>query len=150
MHKLENLIGYIADKVDNLYKTSLNKYLFYIDFLSYKENCISITGLRYEKYQHGPIIENKGYEEIINMSTEKFEREEKYNNDSISTKIKSCKNYDLSYFKEYEIEIIDLIINQFKDLNCTKISDLSHEEDAWKETKISELISYDYADTLSI
>lgn len=148
--KLENLIGYIADKVDNLYKTSLNKYLFYIDFLSYKENCIAITGLRYEKYQYGPIIESKGYEEIINMMTDKFEKEETYNNDSISTKIKSCKNYDLSYFKDYEIEIIDSIITQFKELSCNKISDLSHEEDAWKETKTSELISYDYAETLTI
>jgi hypothetical protein len=82
------LISYIADKVDNLYKTSLNKYLWYIDFENFRENVRSVTGLRYVKQQYGPVIENKGYEEIINLLEDKFYKEETediYNN---STKVK--------------------------------------------------------------
>ena len=35
MDKLENIISYIASKVDNLTITSLNKYLWFIDMLSF-------------------------------------------------------------------------------------------------------------------
>ncbi len=37
IERLNNLISYLVDKVD-LYKTSLNKYLWYIDFENFKEN----------------------------------------------------------------------------------------------------------------
>lgn len=150
LSKIENIISYIADKVDNLYKTSLNKYLFYCDFLCYKENSISITGLRYVKEQFGPVIEERGYEDIINLLNDKIEKVESFNYDSIRTKINSKKNYDISILKDYELEVIDKIIDKLNNMNCTQISDLSHEEVAWKYTNKGELITYDYADDLLI
>ena len=151
LNKLENIISYIADKVDNLYKTSLNKYLFYIDFLCYKENSLSITGLRYVKEQFGPVIEQKGYEDIINVLNNKIDKSENFGYDySIITKIKSKKNYDISILKDYEIKVINRVINKLNTMNCTQISELSHEEAAWKFTSKGKLITYDYADDLLI
>ena len=151
LNKLENIISYIADKVDNLYKTSLNKYLFYIDFLCYKENSLSITGLRYVKEQFGPVIEQKGYEDIINVLNNKIDKSENFGYDySIITKIKSKKNYDISTLKDYEIKVIDRVIDKLNNMNCTQISQLSHEEAAWKSTSKGQLITYDYADDLLI
>lgn len=149
--KVENIISYIADKVDNLYKTSLNKYLFYIDFLCYRENSVSVTGLRYTKYQYGPIIEGKGYEDILNLESDKIIKEEEFaNNFSVITKIKSNKNYDLTNLNDYEMQAIDTIICKFKNMNCTQISNLSHTENAWKEANMNDLISYEYSETISI
>lgn len=54
--KFENLVSYIASRV-TLYKTSLNKFLWYIDFLNFKTNSRSITGLTYQKYIAGHSIQ---------------------------------------------------------------------------------------------
>ncbi|MGL5087575.1 MAG: type II TA system antitoxin MqsA family protein [Clostridium sp.] len=149
LDKIENIISYIADNVDNLYKTSLNKYLFYIDFLCYKENSVSITGLRYVKEQFGPVIEQKGYEDIINLLNDKVEKIERFGYEySIITKINSKKNYNMSLIKDYEIDVINTVINKLNAMNCTEISNLSHEEDAWKDTAKGELITYDFAESL--
>ena len=147
LDRLENLIGYIASRVNDLYKTSLNKYLWYMDFLNYKNTLKSITGLRYIRYTYGPIIEGKNYELILNLDS-KFEKEDREINYNITTKIHSKNNYDLSLFSKDEIKVIDRVIELLKDKNATNISDLSHEERAWIETKDNELISYEYAHDL--
>lgn len=152
IERVENLISYIADKVDNLYKTSLNKYLWFIDFENFKENVRSITGLRYVKQQYGPVIENKGYEEIINLLDDKFYKEETediYNN-STKAKIISKKNYDMSIYTQEEMDVIDAVIKKFKDISCSKISDESHKETGWIENDINNIISYDYAEELKM
>jgi len=150
VERVETLISYIADKVDNLYKTSLNKYLWFIDFESFKENVRSITGLRYVKQQYGPVIENKGYEELINLLDDKFykeETEDNYNN-STTTKLISKKNYDMSIYAQEELDVIDSVIKKFKDISCSKISDESHKEAGWIENDTNNIISYDYAEKL--
>ena len=149
LEKVENCIGYIADKTNNLYKTSVNKYLWYVDFYNYKYNCKSITGLRYEKYTYGPIIENKDYDLILHLNN-KFDKIVEENNFSETTKIKSNQNYDLSLFSKDEIDIIDRVINLFKNKKCSEISDLSHEENGWIFTPNGELISYEYAHDLKL
>lgn len=147
LERLENLIGYIASRVNNLYKTSLNKYLWYIDFVNYKNNLQSITGLRYARFTYGPIIEGKNYGLILYLDN-KFEKEIKEINYNEIVKIKSKNNYDLSLFSKDEIKVIDEVIELLKNKTVTKISDLSHEERAWIETKDNELISYEYAHDL--
>ncbi len=149
VERLINLISYIADNVE-LYKTSLNKYLWYIDFQNFKENVRSITGLRYMRYTYGPVIEDKKYEDILNYFDDKFYKEEHEDGENIKTKIKSKGNYDLSIFKDEELKVINSVIDTFKTKSSTEISNLSHKEDGWILNKNSELISYDYADTLKI
>ncbi|MFR9069658.1 MAG: type II TA system antitoxin MqsA family protein [Paraclostridium sp.] len=149
LDRLENLIGYISSRVNNLYKTSLNKYLWYIDFSNYKHNLRSLTGLRYVRYTFGPIIEGKNYELVLNLD-KKFEKEVIENNFNEITKIKSKNNYDLDMFLESEKEVIENIIDLFKNKSVGEISELSHEEKAWLETKDNELISYEYAHELKI
>ncbi|MCX7903265.1 MAG: DUF4065 domain-containing protein [Caloramator sp.] len=150
--KVENLIAYLADKINELYQTNLNKLLWYIDFIYYKHYVTSITGLRYVKFYYGPVIEKRGYVELLNYPSEKFIIEEQESIDGTSTilKIKSNKNYDLSMFEHEEIKVINKVIDKFKNVNCKEISKISHEEVAWLETPFNELISYDYADNLKI
>jgi len=148
--KLENLISYISEQVQ-LYKTSLNKYLWYIDFEAFKRNVRSITGLKYMRYTYGPVIERKKYEDILNLFDDKFYKEEYEEDCGVITVIKSKQNYDLSIFTESEITVINDVISKFKNWACSKVSNYSHKEDAWIENPDLALISYEqYADKLKI
>ena len=149
LEKLQNLISYIASKT-KLYLTSLNKYLWFIDMISYNKRAVSITGLTYVHEQYGPVIINRKYEEISKLD-EKYKREDKENNDgSIQSVITSNENYDLSSFTKEEIKIIDYVINMLSNKTVKEISNLSHKESGWKDTDRYEKISFEYADNLNI
>ncbi|WP_271628942.1 type II TA system antitoxin MqsA family protein [Caldicellulosiruptor sp. DIB 104C] len=149
--KLENLISYIAEKVENLYLSSLNKFLWYIDFMHFKRCLRSITGLRYIKYAYGPVIEKFAYKEIAAYPSDKYTIEEYETPDgAIQTKIKSKGNYDLSVFTQEELQTINMVIDALKDKTCSAISELSHKEVGWQQTPLRELISYEYAKTVSL
>jgi putative zinc finger/helix-turn-helix YgiT family protein len=147
--RLLNLIGYIAENTE-LYKTSLNKYLWYIDFANFKRNVRSITGLRYMKYTYGPIIEDFKYNDILEHFDEKFYKEEIEEGDKITVRIKSRGNYDLSLFSESEIHVIDEVLSVLKEKKSSEISAMSHREKGWIKNKDKDLISYEYADALKL
>ncbi|MBN2879967.1 MAG: DUF4065 domain-containing protein [Clostridia bacterium] len=148
--RVQTLISYMANKFDGVYKTSINKMLFYIDFISFKELTQSITGLQYIKYTYGPVIEKHYYQNIIYNLQEKYVYEEIETSDSTNTIVKSLNNYDLSIFNTAEQLIIDRVINSLGKLSATKISSLSHEEDAWKYSDMEKFISYEYADKIKV
>lgn len=149
VERLTNLIGYLSDQV-KLFKTGLNKYLWYIDFQNFKESTRSITGLRYMKDKFGPVIEDSRYNDILNHFNDKFIKDEYEDGDSIKTSIISKKNYDLSIFKETELKVINSVIKTFKSMNSKELSELSHQEDAWVFSDDKQLISYEYAQSIKV
>ena len=144
LEKVENIISYIASKVNNLTITSLNKYLWYIDMLSFNQRTVSITGLTYQKQKFGPTIIDKKYDEI-SLLNDKYNREDFETENGNTTKITSNDNYSLDMISESEKEIIDTIIKKLKNKKVTEISELSHKEEGWKKTKRFEIISFEYA-----
>ena len=149
LEKLENIISYFASKVKNLTVTSINKYLWYIDMYSFKQRTVSITGLTYQNQKFGPTILDQKYNEITVLN-DKYKREDIEIDNGTMTKIVSNKNYDLSEIENDEKEIIDFVIKLLKDKKVTEISEMSHNEIAWKKTKRLERISYEYAMKLNI
>ena len=143
MDKLENIISYIASKVDNLTITSLNKYLWFIDMLSFNKRAISITGLTYQKQQYGPTIMDGLYEEI-SLLDDLYERKNIETTNGNITNILSKGNFNLSLINEKEKEIIDTIIETLKNKKVNEISTLSHKEEGWKKTKKLDRISFEY------
>ena len=145
IEKVENLISYIAEKVDNLYLTTLNKYLWFIDCVHFNKTTKSITGISYQKDQYGPVIEQKKYEEISKINA-KYTREDIEKRDgSYCVKIKSNNNYDIKLFNEIELDVIDKVIDFLKNKDTNQISKISHLEEGWEKTKDKELISFEYA-----
>ena len=149
IEKIENIISYIASKVKNLTITSLNKYLWYIDMLSFNQRSISITGLTYQNQKFGPTIVDKKYDEI-SLLDEKYTREDIETENGNTTKIISNGNYSLDKITDSEKKIIDAIIKMLKNKSVTDISEMSHREDGWKKTKRFERISFEYAMNLNI
>ena len=146
---VENIISYISSKVSNLTITSLNKYLWFIDILSFNQRGVSITGLTYQKQQYGPTIIDQRYKEI-SLLDDKYIRNDYEDENGTRTIITSNKNFDLSKLKESEIKIINKIIKLLKNKNVTDISNMSHEEEGWKKTKKFDEISFEYAMNLNI
>ncbi|GAA4022469.1 hypothetical protein GCM10022386_01710 [Flavobacterium cheonhonense] len=125
-------------------RLKLNKLLFYTDFLSYKKRGYSITGLTYRAIQYGPvpsyydnmytILENDG----VVMST--WKKEEDGSGKEIFT---AEKDFDSTVFEAHDIEIIDLVIDKFKDTSSWDLVELSHGEQSWKDLITSkDIIDY--------
>lgn len=149
LEKVENIISYIASKVKNLTITSLNKYLWYIDMLSFNKMAVAITGLTYQNQKFGPTIVYKKYDEL-SLLDNKYQREDIETENGNTTKIISNENFNLDKINDSEKEIIDTIIKLLKNKKVTDISEMSHREDGWKKTKRLEKISFEYAMNLKL
>lgn len=149
LEKVENIISYIASKVKNLTITSLNKYLWYIDMLSFNKRAVAITGLTYQNQKFGPTIVYKKYDEL-SLLDDKYQREDIETENGNTTKIISNENFNLDKINDSEKEIIDTIIKLLKNKKVTDISEMSHREEGWKKTKRLEKISFEYAMNLNI
>ena len=141
--KIYNVITFLADS--SILKTKLLKEMFYADFLFYKENCCSITGLEYAKLPFGPVpdkfekILSIGYKEdiidyelVLDASKEYYE-------------ITSKKEFNKDLFTKEELTILKKVKEYFKDYNTSEIVEYSHKEKAFIATNKCEKISYDYS-----
>lgn len=149
LDKIENIISYIASKVKNLTITSLNKYLWYIDMLSFNQRSVAITGLTYQNQKFGPTIVNKRYDEI-SLLDDKYQREDFETINGNVTEIISKDNFDLNKISDSEKKIIDSVIKLLKNKKVTEISEMSHKEDGWRKTERLEQISFEYAMNLKL
>ncbi len=121
----------------------LNKALFYADFKHYKLFGVSITGARYAHLEYGPCP--KRYEMLFEcMLRESLLIRAGGHN------LKPAKEADLSVFDDSEKEVLKNIANLAEKDGGEKLLELSHKEDAYKNTQSIDLISYEYAKTLKI
>ena len=142
IEKLKNILGYITKNMGQMKKVVLMKLLWYIDILSYKNYEHTITGLVYRHMPYGalPI----GHKEIIELSSVKsnlFINEREYE----EYKIEFNENYKIKTIAKEEKNIIDKVMNKFKNYKSSEISEYMHREKAYIETKNNEIIPFTYA-----
>ena len=139
LEKVENIISYIASKVKKLTITSLNKYLWYIDMLSFNKRAVAITGLTYQNQKFGPTIVYKNmmnyHYQMINTKEKKRKFCEKllHINDytalyinivykDIATAYERCTCNDASKIWQQYDEYIEK--DKIKKINLSKINKL--------------------------
>ncbi|MBP3635028.1 MAG: DUF4065 domain-containing protein [Bacilli bacterium] len=146
--KIKNLILILCK--DSINKTKLLKEMFYCDFLHYKKNCSSITGLVYSKLNYGPVPDD--YEKLLEnyAMNGSIVYDYKIFNDYISTIISSNCEPNYNVFNKSELNIIEYIKKYFQDFNSQKIVEFSHKETAFTDTNYYKNISYDYAFDISL
>ncbi len=134
---------------EGVVKTKLNKLLFYSDFRHFKEQALSITGMKYAHLPYGPTPNDYElfYATMRSLGLIEFV-ETTYTPDIVGDSIKSTKEPDLNTFEPSELKALATVKMEFEKLNAKGITDLSHQEKGYVETKIGELISYSYADNL--
>lgn len=139
--KLESIISYFAKRVNNLYKVKLMKMLWYADSLCYKLNGTAMTGLVYCHDDMGALP--KGHYKILDLENIKVHKEEDYENTRYH--ILPNDKIDLSIIDANEMDILDQVINKFRNFKANDIVKYMHEERAYLETKEGKEIPFSLA-----
>lgn len=149
MERLKNMVLFLTE--DGVWKTKLNKLLWYSDFLSFRRMTCSLSGLAYQRYTHGPMpfhansmLDALSDEEVIELE------ETAFSNGAEGTRIRPVRAADLSVFTDREVEVLKFVRDFFHNYNSGTISEYSHKEKAWLEVPQSEVIPYEYALELSL
>lgn len=148
LKKLTEMVVFFSQEL-HPWKTTLNKLLFYADFLNYKKTGFSISGVNYRAIPMGPVPNN--FQSIFAdmAKTEEIEIEYYEFNGNIGEKFKALKTglFDNDAFTETELETLKTVADKFKNIKNTKeIINISHEEKAWLDNyKAKRLIDYKYS-----
>jgi putative zinc finger/helix-turn-helix YgiT family protein len=144
-NNIDQMLRFFSQNNYDLYKVKLMKLLWYSDALHFKENNQSISGLVYTHMPFGalPVGYDTLFQAFSNSVSVKVENlncsddEEK-----IGYKIQNLEKVDLNKLLPSEIAIMDGVNKFFKKMGSKKISEYMHEEVAYKNTKIGDLISF--------
>lgn len=145
--KLKNIILYFIEKCGDIFNTKMNKLLFYTDFLSYKTYGYGISGLAYKAIHFGPVPVR--WDRVYSLMDDIYPEIVEFPSGNCGTRLCSHLSADHACFTEEERAVLDRVLDRFKDTSAADISELSHEEDAWKKYyNTNRMIDYNEAFTL--
>jgi hypothetical protein len=145
LKKTVNVILFFLCNYGAIYKTKINKLLWYSDMVCYKRNSKAITGLMYIRNYYGPVPARYDflYGSLSDVYIELVES-------GLGTQLVALKDLDKDCFSQNELTALEDVGERFKSYYSSTISDFSHDELAWTKTNLKELISFDYAKDLNI
>ena len=131
------------------YKTKMNKLLFYADFLMFKQSCFSISGVRYNAINMGPVPHNfqSIFEYLANEDTIDVHAYE-FPNGGFGEQFiaRPDRPFNTSLFSEKELNVLHKVASTFEKTTTNDIIEISHLEKAWRENEQTKsVISYEYA-----
>lgn len=154
-NKFQNSVLYFLENVDDVFRTKLNKLLFYFDFLHFKHFDSSVTGSTYIHLPLGPVPDQYDFlvAEMNNyklIDTEEVVYQSNAGQDFTAEKLIALKKCDQLIFSDSERLCLKKIIEFFGDFSSQKIKDFSHEEAGYSNTAPKEPIPYSWAKKLRI
>lgn len=147
--KLCAMVLFFASKGE-LLKTKLMKLLNYSDMIFYKENGISMSGLKYVHFPYDPVPEN--FDILFGkMSADHIVHiEVVYDNEYEKHQVVPECDIKEGVLSSGEIDVLERIYEKFKDFGSVEISNYSHKEKGYNSTKQGEIISYAYAKNIQL
>lgn len=138
--KIGNLIIYLIDNIwekyrQKVYLTKLLKLLYIVDETAIKETGAPVTGLDYRVWKMGPVAFDV-YKDLMHKNSEElsFFAEARKEDGDESALIKSVNRFDDSEFSDYEMSLIDRIIDSHGHFQGNDLIELLHEEGSlWKK-----------------
>jgi len=142
--KLGAMMAYIASKGHDIYRTNLNKLLFYSDMTAYYLRGQGISGALYLNMPYGPVPE--GVDEVANelASTGVISRMSAPEFGSAAQRIVKGEQPAPDLTPD-EIATVDWVLSTYGNMSASEISEYSHKEKAYKFTRPLEPIAYEYA-----
>jgi len=137
--KYAAMMSYLTSKGHYVYKTSLNKLLFYTDLTYYYLSGKGMSGAVYANRPYGPVAEPAG--PLLNALIERGEI-------VVDPRMKTLTASDTAatdMLNEDERKVLDWVAETYGGMKAGEISGFSHNEHAYKFTEPNELIAYDYA-----
>lgn len=150
--KFTEMVVYFSEHIKP-YKTKMNKLLFYADFLMFKQSCFSISGVRYNAINMGPVPHNfqSVFEYIANADEIAIHYYE-FPDGGFGEQFvaRTDRPFNSSLFSELELDVLKKIVATFKTTSTNDIIEISHLEKAWQKNEQNKsIISYEYAFELS-
>ncbi|MGB7069098.1 MAG: Panacea domain-containing protein [Pyrinomonadaceae bacterium] len=140
--RLGAMMAYIARKGENIYKTKLNKLLFYSDFINFHLQGRSISGATYSHLPFGPVPQQ--YEEVLD-GLQQSGAVNLARVGSDATLIQPSVETAQTKLSAEEIGTINWVLENYGMKSTGEISDQSHREMAYRFTRPGEIIAYRYA-----
>jgi len=128
LSRLKNIMLYILNRCDEVWCTKMNKLLFYVDFLSYRERGMAMTGLSYKAIDFGPVPDR--WDRVYSEFSE-VKQELRQVGDFVGSVLTASQEADMSVFSDDDIKILDTVCSSFGSKTSREISRMSHEEKAW-------------------
>lgn len=153
--KLKAVILFLTNNTNLKYcgKTKLMKLFYFSDFLHVKKYATPITGDQYVNLDKGPIptlIMNMVGDVLSDPENSELSDTITIETDSNSPMQKIIPNRkftaeDKKLFSPSEMEILEEVVNKFKDTDTNSIVKASHREAPWLSTSFKDLIPYSLA-----
>jgi putative zinc finger/helix-turn-helix YgiT family protein len=148
LKKFLNAALFFINQVPQLTKTKLNKLMFYMDFKYFQTHTVSITGVPYARINYGPVPDQYSLLYGLMAAQELVSIEEAGVDQYSWDYFNAQQPADEAVFNRDELAVLRQVVARFKDETARNISEISHQEDAWKDTPNSAQISYEHAMTL--
>jgi len=148
---LRAMVTSLASEATGIFKTKLLKELWYADFLHYRYYSVSISGATYIHLPLGPVPQH--YDLLLSCLLSEgtlAAHEVDFGNGVVGECLVSDGIADQESLPDSAIAVLSAVREHFKKLSSKEASQLSHEEDGYKETKNGQPISYTYAERLKV
>ena len=149
--KFRSLVLYLAHRslegTRHFGATKLNKQLYFCDFTAFARLGKPITGAQYQRLGQGPapreLVSERQRLLDDGLAELKFERVFRYTQERLVPR-DDCDHL-AEEFEPDELEVIEEVIEETRDLTAREVSDLSHQEPGWLLTEPGETIPYESA-----
>lgn len=145
--KYKNAILYFIKYCNNNYlgDTKLNKLLYYLDFINYRDRKESVTGDFYIHNHFGPTPSEATVFLSDLVENHDIEVKKKDFKDSHTTSFVLKTEPDESVFLEEEKKLLKNICKEFLDWSTPKIVEQTHLEAPWFYSKPFQKVDYNYS-----
>lgn len=144
-----NAVLYFIKYCNNqyLHETKLNKLLYYLDFISFRDSKKSVTGDIYIHQKYGPVpsrvdevLASLQREGIIDTKAVAYK-----DGEMIEFELKNEKGVDENVFSAGQKELLKKICDEFGNWPTEKIVAQTHLEAPWFYSKPYEIVDYAYS-----
>ncbi len=147
--KYKNAILYLAKNLppSKLGKTKLAKLLYYLDFISYRDNKKNVTGSLYFKQDFGPLAKDLT-ETISELVTEKkleVNSVSRSNGEGKKDQYKALMAPDEAVFNDYEQTLLRKLVNKYTNTSTDVIVAKTHLEAPWVKAVNGTALDYKFA-----
>ena len=128
LERLKNVMLYVLEHCEEVWTTKMNKLLFYIDFLSYRERGMAISGLSYRAIDFGPVPER--WERVYSQFDE-IRQEVRAVGEFEGNVLTAKEKADERLFTEEELQMMATVCERLGKYSSRQVSELSHQEKGW-------------------
>lgn len=129
LERLKNLLLYVLGQMGETFQTKMNKVLFYIDFLSYRERGMAISGLVYQAMEFGPVPQRW---DRVYSAFDEVEQQIRLVQGQECLSLLPGGVAHMRCFSAAETALIDQVCAKMKEMSSRAASKMSHDEPSWK------------------